>query len=60
MSKVKRFIYPPTDVEHYGEAIDSKGGFNVIECETCGFKDVILHYKSWINYIWIIFPRKKK
>ena len=41
MPEMKRFIYPPTDVEHYGEVIDSKDGFDVIECETCGFKHVI-------------------
>lgn len=41
MSEIKHFIYPPTGVEHYGEVIDSKDGFDVIECETCGFKHVI-------------------
>jgi SAM-dependent methyltransferase len=41
MSEVKHFVYPPTGVEHYGEVIDSKDGFDVLECETCGFKHVI-------------------
>lgn len=38
---MKHFVYLPTGVEHYGEVIDSKDGFDVIECETCGFKHVI-------------------
>ena len=41
MPETKHFVYPPTGVEHYGEVIDSKEGFEVIECETCGFKHVI-------------------
>lgn len=41
MVKLKHFVYPPTGVEHIGEVIDSKDGFDVIECETCGFKHVI-------------------
>lgn len=41
MPEIKRFVYPPTGVEHYGEVIDTKDGFDVIECETCGFKHVI-------------------
>lgn len=41
MSKIKHFIYPPTGVEHYGKVIDSKNGFDVIECEKCGFKHLI-------------------
>lgn len=41
MPKTKHFIYSPTGVEHYGEVIDSKDGFDVIECKTCGFKHVI-------------------
>lgn len=41
MSEIKHYIYPPTGVEHYGEIIDSKDGFDVIECKACGFKHVI-------------------
>ncbi|GAI77011.1 unnamed protein product, partial [marine sediment metagenome] len=41
MSEIKHFIYPPTGAEHHGEAIDSKDGYDVIECEACGFKHVI-------------------
>ena len=41
MSEVKKFVYPPTGVEHRGKIIDSKDGFDVIECETCGFKHII-------------------
>lgn len=41
MSKIKHFVYPSTGVEHYGKIIDSKNGFDVIECETCDFKHVI-------------------
>jgi len=41
MSETKHFVYPPTGVEHHGEVIDSKEGFDVIECETCGFKHII-------------------
>ncbi len=41
MSEIKHFIYPPTGVEHYGEVVDSKDGFDVIECKICGFKHVI-------------------
>lgn len=41
MPETKHFVYPPTGVEHYGEVIDTKEGFDVIECETCGFKHVI-------------------
>ena len=41
MPEIKHYIYPPTGVEHYGEVIDSKDGFDVIECKTCGFKHVI-------------------
>jgi len=41
MSNIKYFIYPPTGIEHYGEIIDSKDNFDVIECKTCGFKHVI-------------------
>lgn len=41
MANIKHYIYPPTGVEHYGEVIDSKDGFDVIECKTCGFKHVI-------------------
>ena len=41
MSNIKHYIYPPTGVEHYGGTIDSKDGFDVIECETCGFKHVV-------------------
>ena len=28
-------------MEHIGEVIDSKNGFDVIECETCGFKHIV-------------------
>ncbi len=41
MSEIKHYIYPPTGVKHYGEVIDSKNGFDVIECKACGFKHVI-------------------
>lgn len=41
MPEIKHFIYPPTGVEHCGEVIDSKQGFDVIECETCGFKHIV-------------------
>ena len=41
MSKIKHFVYSPTGVEHYGEVIDTKEGFDVIECEVCGFKHII-------------------
>lgn len=41
MSEIKHFVYPSTGVEHYGAVIDSKEGFDVIECETCGFKHII-------------------
>ena len=41
MPETKRFVYPPTGVEHHGEVIDTKEGFDVIECKTCGFKHVI-------------------
>jgi len=41
MSEIKHYIYPSTGVEHYGEIIDSKDGFDVIGCNTCGFKHVI-------------------
>lgn len=41
MSKIKHYIYPSTGVEHYGKVIDSKDGFDVIECKTCGFKHII-------------------
>lgn len=41
MSNIKHFIYPPTEAEHYGEVIDSKDGFDVIECKICGFKHII-------------------
>ena len=41
MSEIKHYIYPQTGVKHYGEVIDSKDGFDVIECKTCGFKHVI-------------------
>ncbi len=41
MSKIKHFIYPLTGIEHYGEIIDSKDNFDVIDCKTCGFKHVI-------------------
>ncbi len=41
MSNIKHYIYPPKGVEHYGEIIDSKDGYDVIECKTCGFKHVI-------------------
>lgn len=38
---IKNFTYPATGVEHSGEVIDTKAGFDVIECKTCGFKHVI-------------------
>lgn len=41
MSGQRTFIHPQTRVEHEGDLIDSKGGFDVIECRTCGFKHVI-------------------
>ena len=41
MSETKHFVYLPTGVEHHGEVIDSKEGFDVIECEICGFKHII-------------------
>ena len=41
MSNIKHYIYPPTGIEHYGEIIDSKDNFDVIECKTCGFKYII-------------------
>ncbi len=41
MSEIKHYIYPPTGVEHYGEIINFKDGYNVIECKTCEFKHVI-------------------
>lgn len=41
MSEIKHFVYPPTGVEHYGEVIDSKEGFDVIECEICGFRHIV-------------------
>ncbi len=41
MPEMKHFVYTPTGVEHHGEVIDTKEGFDVIECKTCGFKHVI-------------------
>ncbi len=41
MSNIEHYIYPPTGTKHFGETIDSKNGFDVIECTTCGFKHVI-------------------
>jgi SAM-dependent methyltransferase len=41
MANIKHYIYPPTGVEHHGEVIDSKDGFDVIECKTCGFKHIV-------------------
>ena len=41
MSKINHFIYAPTGTEHYGETIDSKNGFDVIECINCGFKHIL-------------------
>ncbi len=41
MSEIKHFIYPPTGVEHYSEAIDPKDRFDVIECKVCEFKHTI-------------------
>jgi len=42
MSKnIKHFTYNPTGGEHTGAVIDSKEGFDIIECETCGFKHVV-------------------
>ncbi len=38
---IKHFTYPATDIEHIGEVIDTKAGFDMIECKTCGFKHVI-------------------
>jgi len=40
-NKIKHFTYQPTGVEHYGTVIDSKEGFDVIECEACWFKHII-------------------
>lgn len=37
----KSFIYPKNKTEHSGEVIDSKDGFDVIECLACFFKHVI-------------------
>ena len=34
MPEMKHFVYPPTGVEHHGEVIDTKEGFDVIECKT--------------------------
>ena len=28
-------------IKHYGQVIDSKDSFDIIECETCGFKHII-------------------
>ena len=36
MSETKHYVYPQTGAEHYGEVIDSKGSFDVIECKICG------------------------
>lgn len=41
MSEIKQFLYPPTGVKHYGIKVDSKIGYDIIECEVCGFKHVI-------------------
>jgi len=41
VSEIKHFIYLPTGVEHHGTKIDSKDGFDVIECTVCGFKHII-------------------
>ncbi len=42
MSKqIKHFRYPLSDIDHYGQVIDSKDDFDVIECEVCGFKHII-------------------
>jgi SAM-dependent methyltransferase len=41
MSGIKNFINPTTGVKHFGEVIDSKDGFDVIECENCKFKHII-------------------
>jgi len=38
---IKHFTYAPTGREHTGAIIDSKENFDVIECETCGFKHVV-------------------
>ena len=43
MSETKHFFYQPTGVEHYGEVIDSKEGFDVIECAACMGRD-----RKWI------------
>jgi len=40
-SKIKHFIYPKTGIKHQGLVIDSKDSFDIIECETCGFKHII-------------------
>jgi len=34
MSEIKHYIYPQIGVKHYGEAIDSKEGFDVIDFES--------------------------
>lgn len=39
--KVKHFISSCNNVEHQGKVVDSKDGFDVIECQTCQFKHVI-------------------
>lgn len=41
MSKIKHFICPLTNAEHRGKAVDSKEGFDVIECETCDYSHII-------------------
>jgi len=41
MIEKKGFSYPSSGAEHYGNIVYSKYGYDVIECEVCGFKHVI-------------------
>ena len=41
MSEKRKFVYPPTGVTHKGPVIDSANGYEIIECEQCGFKHVV-------------------
>lgn len=37
----RSYVYPQTGIEHTGRTIDSANGYEIIECESCGFKHAI-------------------
>jgi SAM-dependent methyltransferase len=41
MTTRPRFMHPKTGVEHSGEKVDSANGYDIIDCEVCGFRHVI-------------------